>query len=385
MTLSYKKFLALILISITTLSVFTFSNTASAQEPETTLQPTQVVADIPEQYNEIFQIQWGGGSLYQLKQRLATMSCIVDTVFVYDNNQWNAYNQYQVPSTLTEQFRAEYSQLIPAGTLYASCFRICEFNYYNAQGRECESFEFLRQIGDLDRFRYPIDDTTFCTNDFDPLVVQHIFPLLSLHPETCIVRQENEQTKGYYSNFFVRYNRTNTYPNSIPFIIIYSPDNYISSNNSPEAQQKNKTWLLNTEIHELCHINQQWHVAQALQPDNLLTAHPNDLWYETLAGKEFIALAGFTNNNGEWTLLQNSIYNDIYSTNPKELGAEMCTFYIADRIGIETMYNYWSWERGTGYIWRNEPIEFNPSSYLTPEIREWLETYVVLPTITETE
>ena len=126
-TLSYKKLFILTFISILTLSVFIISNKAFA------IQPTQVIADIPQEYNEVFSLQWGGGSLYQLKQRLATMSCIVDTIWVYDNNQWNPYNQYQVPSTLTPNinFKNNYSKFIPAGTLYASCYDICEFNYRN--------------------------------------------------------------------------------------------------------------------------------------------------------------------------------------------------------------------------------------------------------------
>ena len=93
------------------------------------LQPTEVIAEIPEAYNEIFELQWGGGSLYQLKGRLATMGCIADTIWVHDNDKWHPYNQYQIPSTLNEQFITQYAQLIPAGTLYASCYDICDFDY----------------------------------------------------------------------------------------------------------------------------------------------------------------------------------------------------------------------------------------------------------------
>ena len=138
---------------------------------------------------------------------------------------------------------------------------------------------------------YPIDDTSLCTDDFDPLVKEQVLPLLPLHPDTCIVRQEYTSVRGYYINFFVQYN--NTYPNSVPMIVVYAPADYVSPTLPSATQQRNKVRLLYSEIHELCHINQGWYVAQALQPDNVLSARPNDLWYATPAGKEFIALTEF--------------------------------------------------------------------------------------------
>ena len=70
----YTSFTLFFFISLL-LALGIFTTSASA------IQPTQVIADIPQEYNEVFSLQWGGGSLYQLKQRLATMSCIVDTIW----------------------------------------------------------------------------------------------------------------------------------------------------------------------------------------------------------------------------------------------------------------------------------------------------------------
>ena len=358
-------------------------------EPAAALQPTEVVADIPTEYDTLFELNWGGGSLFQLKARLATMGCMANTIWVYDNNQWYAYNQYQVPSTLNKQFIDTYSQFIPAGTLYADCYRICEFRYSDdiqAQGNsiQCETFEFLREHNFFNILPYPVDQTSLCTNDFDPLVQEKVLPLLPLHPDSCIVRQEYINISGYYMNYFVQYN--NTYPNSVPIIVVYAPADYIAPTLPSATQQRNKARLLYTEIHELCHINQSWYVAQALQPDNVLSARLNDLWYNTLAGKEFIALTGFTKNSrGNWNLPRNSVYNDIYSTNPEELSAELCVSYMLEHIGVENTYNHRSWKKNRGFVLRSTPIEIDLNTYLTPEIRQWLETYMILPEIVEEE
>ena len=351
------------------------------------LEPTEVVAEIPEEYNTLFELQWGGGSLYQLKGRLATMGCMANTIWLYDNAKWHPYNQYQISSTFASnvEFQNQYAEFIPMGTLWADCFRMCEFKYNDdIQARTCEEFEFLREHNFFNILPYSISDTSFCTNDFNPLVKEKVLPRLPLHPDTCIVRQEHEKVRGYAMNFFVRSSRTRTYPNSVPIFVIYAPSDYISPNLPPAMQQRNKGRLLHDEIHELCHVNQQWHVAQALQPDNILSAHPNDVWYETPAGKAFIALTGFTKNSaGNWNLPYTSVYNNIYSTNPLELSAEMCMFYITESIGIENVYKYEFWRKSGGFALRSTPIDFDTSKYLTPEMVEWLETYMILPQIME--
>ena len=350
------------------------------------LEPTEVVAEIPEEYDTLFPLQWGGGSLYQLKGRLATMGCMANTIWLYDNDKWHPYNQYQIPSTFAPnvEFQNQYAEFIPAGALWADCFRICEFKYSgDIQAKPCETLEVLREHNFFHTFLYPIDDTSFCTDDFDPLVKEKILPRLPLHPDTCIVRQDNERVQGYYSNFFTRYIRI-TYPNGVPITIVYAPNDYVSPNLPTTTQQRNKARLLYAEIHELCHINQDWHVAQALQVDNILSARPNDLWYETPAGKAFIELTGFTKNiAGNWILPYNSIYKDIYSINPSELSAEMCMSYILESTNIDNRYKYYSWRKSHGFSLRPTPIKFETEKYLTPEIRQWLEAYMILPEIAE--
>ena len=160
---------------------------------EVALQPTQVVADVPEGYNTFFQLQWGGGSLYQLKGRLATMGCMANTIWLYDNNKWNVYNQYNISHTnpVIQEFIQNYSEFIPAGMLWADCHRMCEFG-----GQECLSFEEVRE--QIDWLKHILKDLP-CTDDFDPRVKQYVLPRLPHHPDACIVKNTTEQSMGGYA------------------------------------------------------------------------------------------------------------------------------------------------------------------------------------------
>ena len=56
--------------------------------------------------------------------------------------------------------------------------------------------------------------------------------------------------------------------------------------------------------------------------------------------------------------------------------------YLLDKIGATQIYKYLKWNRHTGFV--EIPIrDFDTSKYLTPEIRQWLEAYMILPEITE--
>ena len=362
----YTYFILSLLVALLVAGVF--STSIYAQEQEAELQPTQIIADIPEEYNEVFLLQWGGGSLYQLKQRLATMGCMADTLFTYNNNQWNSYNQYQVPSTLNAQFLTEYSQLIPAGTLYASCYDICDFNYYKAPKNflpRCSTIETGQEKSYYGIFQYPIDNTTPCTRNFDPRVQASVLPIMPLYPDMCIVRQQTEEVQaggiGGVSNPLIALSNA-PYPYNPAFIVLFSP---VVENESPAV-------LLGVEVHELCHTNQYWHFVENLQPDVIRDVEvlSTEQWSITPAGKSFIDLVGFTQNTeNKWVLPDNTPYKNIYGIDdPVELSAELCMLYFMDKMGEPDIYS----------INQNN---LDISQYLNPEVIQWLETYVVLPVI----
>ncbi len=347
------------------------------------LKPTQAMAEVPEEYDELFEIQWGGGSLYHLKARLATMGCMLNTIWVYDDNQWYGYNQYNVPRSFNQPFLTQFSGGIPATTLYGDCIDICTFDITTGdviEYYECASFETLKQAGwffDLD-----IQDETPCTDNFHPTVIQKVFPLLAILPNTCIVHEDRrDTTRGVSGKAFM------TTTNETPFIVIYI------HNNNYRSRQEFEIIKLNKEIHELCHINQYWQWVEQLKAgipfrndiSNGDHFYNVDRLYNSPQGKEFIELTDFILTGEDqyrvkqWKLPTNSIYKDMYHINPLELSAELCTMYIVDKIEERSNYDYQRYNRHANLYDRVPVRNINVSKYLTPEIIEWLETYMVLP------
>ena len=343
------------------------------------LQPTQIVASIPEEYDTMFELHWGGGSLYQLKGRLATMGCIVNNISLFDSgaNKEYVYNQYNTNSTdrTNQQFLQQYEQFIPAGEFSADCFEVCTFwDHLGATGW-CRPFEEIRKGYDGGALS-SIKRST-CTDDFLPQVKEVLLPLLPMHPDVCVVRDFKQNT-GTIGGFALTNNLAQ------PFILVNGSD--------PTNDEYLTRLALNAEVHELCHINQHWHWIQQLSRDNPYSSYTHHRKYfnNSEHGKEFIDLIGFTSINsstGTTALPHNSVYRDIYSAEPIELSAELCKIYLIEKMGLESTYEYHIYDyanRNTsnGYI-RVPRRKVDVNIYLTPEIREWLETYMILPEIAE--
>ncbi len=254
------------------------------------LKPTQAIADVPEEYDELFEIQWGGGSLYHLKARLATMGCMLNTIWIYDDNQWHRYNQYNVPHSFNQPFLTQFSGGIPAATLYGDCIDICTFNEFRGEvveGRKCTTFEEERQRGSITDYgtilNLPIEQDTPCDDGFDSRVKQHIFPLLPILSNTCIVRQATENP----INIRGRIGLGND--NTLFFVLVWSNVSRFKSEEAMRALRKN---ALHIEIHELCHIQQEYYVVQQFIPYRYNSFLGSD-WYSTEAYKKFQNLTGF--------------------------------------------------------------------------------------------
>ncbi len=353
------------------------------------LQPTQIVADIPEDYDTMFKLQWGGGSLYQLKGRLATMGCMANNISFTDPeaNMEYSYNQYTTRSTdpTNQQFLQRYEQLIPAGKLSVDCYNVCEFG-----GERCLSFDELREqdnfkeyfnrISQMRNRTLIIDETTPCTQEFHPTIQEHILPLLPIRPDTCVVRQKDTTGigRGRVSGYAVSLSI-----NSPPFFLTRD-----TMHPNHRGGKEHNDFLLLNEVHELCHMNQHYQQVQGLTIEQKFKLDTFAWFKNTPQGKAFIDLVGYI-DKGDWlwALPKNSIYRDIYSINPIELSAELCSMYLLDKIGATQRYVYKRWvvhNESWGYF---EPFSsipnFNVNTYLTPQIRQWLETYMILPEIAD--
>ena len=337
------------------------------------LQPTQIAADIPEDYDTLFDLQWGGGSLFQFKGRLATMGCMVNNISFTDpeTNTEYTYNQYTTrsPERANKQFLQRYEQFIPAGELSVDCYKVCNFWGIPAW---CAPFEEIRTNwdgGDLSAIKH-----STCTDDFLPQVKEVVFSLLPMRPDVCVVRDLNHPTRDIGGYALANNLRQ-------PFIFIHGAD--------PTNDAYLTRTALHTEVHELCHINQHWHWLQKKSHANYYNGYDYIKYFNNSThGKEFVELIGFTSvYNNRSTLPPESAYRDIYSLNPFELSAELCSMYLIEKMGVESIYEYRVYDyphRNTinGYT-RHPRREVDVNKYLTPEVREWLETYMILPDVSE--
>ena len=148
---------------------------------------------------------------------------------------------------------------------------------------------------------------------------------------------------------------------------------------------------LKIEIHELCHVQQAYLGTSnsAISAMNSDPAYPilGFGWEHTEAHQKFVTITNFTITLelDHWIveLPENSVFKEIYSINQNELSAELCSLYLLNEMGEKfARYDagpvrYLEDFDEVGY--RIQPLDFDVSRYLTPEIVEWLETYMILP------
>ena len=386
--------MALVAVALLAVAALLNVKLAGAEGDEDTppqLAETQIIADVPDGFGELFSLQWGGGSFLHLKGRLATLGCLLDTLWLNDGGTWYVHNQYQVPLTLTHDFVERYGAFVPPGTLWATCFQLCEFEYLDpATNYSCRTVDQTRQsIQHLEIGR--IDLAVPCTNDWHPVVARDVLQFLPIHPETCILRVAASWTRGKILVPFRPYwlgRSAVMLPKNAWIIAVWSPSGYRPALKAPRGQSQVHSVVVGQEVHELCHINQFWQVAQGLRTDVVVWrgVGPNQhVWWDSEPGREFVRLSGFTrSDDGTYSLPPDSVYRDVYSVSPFELAAELCTEYIIDRLGLPSRYRWVTYDPDQNQFVRRPfaPEHFDTARYLTPEIREWIETWAVLPDIT---
>lgn len=85
-------------------------------------------------------------------------------------------------------------------------------------------------------------------------------------------------------------------------------------------------------------------------------------WYESPAGRSFIAFGGWTTNqDGSWSYDEDVLEGVFYKPSPFEAAAEVCSIYL---------------NPGGAADQEQKGVSFS----LTPELKEWVEEYVVILT-----
>lgn len=236
--LRYRTYSTLFIISVVLVCVVAGSAVTHAQQiyqGSATIEPTRSV--IPKQYGVLFPVEWGGGSLYQLKADLATRGCIMGDVVVSTQDAWGykhleRYNQYGIhsQSRLKQRFLERYEHFIPASTIQVSCYNVCEFRFAGDYTSEAGCFtvnELFEQISNLlqsirakvpndvmyaqienfalSRTPFDLEQGMQCRHDWHPVVQQQVFSILPLPENVCIIRgnlkasPENNDIAGLFT------------------------------------------------------------------------------------------------------------------------------------------------------------------------------------------
>ena len=188
--------LRLLIVPAALVATIAIAAAASAQirADESSLQPTEITAQIPITPDTPFPLRWGGGSLHHLKARLATLGCIADLIWAYDETsaQWRPYSQYRAPTSLNQPFLDDFREHLPAGDLYATCFDPCEFRYFDdPPDAAIRCGAHPTNLSQLERADWsggvPFGFGEPCTDDWHPTVAERVLPDLPRHPAACVI------------------------------------------------------------------------------------------------------------------------------------------------------------------------------------------------------
>lgn len=353
----------------------------------------QIIGSVPTDYTTSATITWTGGSLYQLKTRLMTLGCTADVIEVYDQskNKWFKYTQYSAPHSSNQEFHDNYPQdYIPASTIQIpNCYDMCTFEYVSealdkimdevanrlrawiqevAPSKSDEDIdeevdELIEDIVEGYRTRHRCRTTESvisehptwstiegleCNQDWDPRIIEHVFPIMPTMQDFCIIRaiggSSNIFHGGNYSGMAsaVEYGIDDVpigwFPNSKPYTSIY-------------REKSERTFF--TELHEICHSQQDWYVAQLMSQHDVDIEDKGDAWDNTPAGKALIELTDYQYINSleeiaddedywdvpsdwsfpRWLLTYDSPYREIYKERseykqPLEVAAEFCAMKL---------------------------------------------------------
>ena len=383
-TMLLAAVLAVVALCALFVMVTSHSSTASADSGGTNTTPlgaTQISGDLPSpEANWSGFIQWGGGTLLQFTARMAVNGCDVSRLWVWDRGT-RSYTGYffDEPTFQNTSFTRKYPYRIPASTIWTVCAPMIDriYGYPSLTESERSSASAMKKGA-----QYPVSNlfdplVNECGDHWNSLVKSQILSFLPVEQRLCAVPFERQGLSGgllpagasYYQFGIDLHGDRNSSNGEVNRFAVHTQQPAIGLNRDPDRPVNDH---VASELHELCHANQVWHITKtAFANDNLPKLFPDDLSIPYLSHtpymKRFIATVGFRRtSSGEWTLPKDSPFaKGIYGEdNPVELAAELCSMYAMQTLGIHGTF------KTDAYIKR----------HLTDDVVRWLEDYIfVLP------
>ena len=124
---------------------------------------------------------------------------------------------------------------------------------------------------------------------------------------------------------------------------------------------------LGTVMNELCHQQQIWYKNKFYQTYDMAQKSQYQRYQDTQAGRDLIVAAKYVQaEDGEWFLEEDSPYYNNGYNSPAEFAAYVCEGYLVEKIYDSDFPDVPEYERDIPY------------SYLTPEMREWVQKWMII-------
>ena len=224
-------------------SCMTFA-TISAEPPA---QLTEIAGSLPSD-GEIGLVVWGGGSLFQLQSRAATLGCQIQMIWLPEHH---VGGHFDAPSFVNQRFLHSFASQIPSQTQVVLRCRAPSYTGWQQPSR----------------------DERFFGQDWAPWVSANVLPRLPVPDSLCIWRFDSpaDAQQAFGEDTFVQ------------------AWAYYSSGNANAEVQPAVVMLrgqsVYVETHELCHAQQDWY-RQLTRPRHVkLSAWQ---WDDTPAARAFV-------------------------------------------------------------------------------------------------
>ncbi|MXX47303.1 MAG: fibronectin type III domain-containing protein [Chloroflexi bacterium] len=306
-------------------------------------------------------IQYGGGTMYHLVSRLATSGCNVTELTIGNAT----YSHLQLAES-AQEFTDSYDLNIPKHTnIGVHCQDSCSLFY----GLELvtDPRERARITSDQcthwDRWRLDlslVDKSLADCDDQWRSPIEDILRILPLFQEICRVEaaSTSPRPRDAVTLQSMLINSSALFQFTVPTMWI--------SNELPFRR------MLAREVHELCYMHQEWYTYKYHLDYELLSSlsveYVTSLWKHSPMANELRDLVGFQfdSDEGAWVLPADSPYRSLqrgdWANWPFRIAAEVCSWYILEKVEPTALAS-----------------RYKAPPYLTTELRQWVERYIVLP------
>ena len=324
-------------------------------------------------------VVWGGGSFLKLVGKLSIEGCNVNAIAIYepDGTKITHLHHFQAPDFVNPTFSdGQYMKYIPKGSRVAfTCVDACDILVGPNQDRWEDELNRDRCLSyDYNPIASRFALTSDCTDDFTEEVKRHLLTRVPIFQDTCIMyfsrKNSNNVPWGLATQSIVLSAEKpgNVFFRAFQPMVLVDNDNVVWNGDDVITDDEWRYMIhIDLIMHELCHQQQKWYASKFYYTYNTANRGEYIAWEDTQAGKEFREIVGYTQDgDGDWIFDEDNYYWAGTSRPPSELSANVCAGYLVEKVYEGDYPDVPEGQRDV------------PRKMLTPEMREWVEKYMII-------